>query len=162
MRFSFLITLTAITRLVCGGTMTPDNDAVFGGVIDEELASILNNSTLQMSGAVSEKADGIAINPNSSEPIALSKLSGASQILQMHNSRRYYHQVAPLRWSQGLANFAQSWANQCHYGHTNDVGKPLTAVCFVFLTFFLSSFFVTCSPVLVKTLPWAFPPGKPP
>jgi hypothetical protein len=160
MRSSFLITLIAITRLVCGGPVAPDNDAAFGGAIDEELAGILNNSTLQMSGAISEKADGIAINPNSSEPIALSKLSGPSQILQMHNSRRYYHQVAPLRWSQGLANFAQSWANQCHYGHTNDVGTPLMAA-WALLSYLFFSFLFTCSPVSERTLPWAFPPGKP-
>ncbi|KAI8332606.1 CAP domain-containing protein [Chlamydoabsidia padenii] len=122
MHFSFLITLIGITKLVCGGLITPENQDSFAEgdpiLMDEKLVSILSNSTL--GGVVPQKANAIEINTNSSEPIALSKLSSPAQILQMHNIRRFYHQVPPLSWSQGLTNYAQAWANKCHYGHTND------------------------------------------
>ena len=53
------------------------------------------------------QAEGIATNVYD-----LSSSAGIEQMLNAHNQWRQNHGVAPLAWSDELANFAQAWANK--------------------------------------------------
>lgn len=50
------------------------------------------------------------------------------EALASHNDLRAVHQASPLMWDDKLANYAQNYANKCHFQHSHGVyGENLAA-----------------------------------
>jgi uncharacterized protein YkwD len=45
------------------------------------------------------------------------------KILEVHNSYRALTGPSPLVWNVTLANFAESWVNQCNNSHSHSVSS---------------------------------------
>ncbi|ORZ15772.1 CAP domain-containing protein [Absidia repens] len=138
MRSVLLITLVGAVGIVYGNVVSPtglENDhhasvdqtepssTGSNQVIDVENTAMIDHDSLLNNDTISDITGNDHLDGNmesEEDPTAMSMLASPGQIVQMHNIRRARHQVGPVRWNANLANYAQRWANQCHYGHTND------------------------------------------